>query len=164
MENNIYESPKSKLVDDFEPLEDGIIATRWSRFGAYFIDTLIMIVPILLCMRLTGGLDGEEQSVLYSVVIGVMGIVIFLLVHSYFLIRDGQTVGKKVLGIKIVTLDNRLPSIPTLVKRYVFYFAVPSIPYVGPALQLVNVLFIFSQSKRCVHDHFGGTKVVYVNT
>jgi hypothetical protein len=35
-----------------------------------------------------------------------------------------------------------------------------AIPYIGPLFSLVNVLFIFREDYRCVHDHIAGTIVV----
>lgn len=144
------------------------LASRWSRVGASLIDALTIIPITLPLMYFTGAFEnmseGVQPSISYSLAITLVGIILFLMIHGYFLCRDGQTLGKKVLNIKIVTLDGHLPSIATLAKRYGFYWVVPSIPVIGGLLNLVNLLFIFSKSRRCIHDHFGGTKVVYVNT
>ncbi len=168
MENNIYSPPESNLETEKDSEHEVSLASRWSRLGASLIDT-ITIMPILLpLMYFTGGFDGiaegKQPSMTYSLVFGLVGIVIFMLIHGYFLISNGQTLGKKALNIKIVTIDDQHAGISTLAKRYGFYWFIPQIPVIGQIINMVNVLFIFGKSKRCIHDLVGGTKVVQVNT
>lgn len=162
MENNIYEPPTSEL--EVQSLGELDLASRWARLGAALIDGVLSLIITLPLMYVTGGFDkilsGEEPSLMYSLIMLFVGTVVFVLLHGYFLTRDGQTIGKKVLSIKIVTLDNQLPKIPHFLKRYGFMWLLYGVPLVGPILNLVNLLFIFSKTKRCLHDHVGGTKVV----
>ena len=73
----------------------------------------------------------------------------------------GQTLGKKVAGIKVVTTDGALPTLRKhFLKRYSVYFVPGQIPVVGQILSTLNILFIFGKNKRCVHDIAAGTKVV----
>lgn len=37
---------------------------------------------------------------------------------------------------------------------------VADIPLIGPILNLVSILFVFRENRRCVHDHIAGTVVV----
>ncbi len=162
MENNVYSAPNS----DVAIAESGEheLAGRWSRLGASIIDALTILPITIPLMYFTGGYDGltdgVQPSFLYSLGIGLVGLIAFLIIHGYLLIKNGQTVGKKVLGIKIVTLENKLPQMSNLIRRYGLYWLLPQIPMVGPYINLVNVLFVFTKSKRCLHDHLGGTKVV----
>lgn len=165
MENNIYNAPESALVTEGEDHSE--LASRWSRLGASLIDALTIAPVTLALMYFTGGFsgitEGVQPSLTYTLAMAAIGIVIFLLVHGYFLLADGQTLGKKALSIKIVTIDNQHAQITTLAKRYGFYWIVPQIPVVGPFINMVNILFIFTKSKRCLHDHVGGTKVVKIS-
>lgn len=68
--------------------------------------------------------------------------------------------GKKIVGIKIVTLDGGQINIETILKRYGFYFLVGYIPFIGSIVSLINALFIFGKDKHCLHDKVGKTKVV----
>jgi uncharacterized RDD family membrane protein YckC len=50
--------------------------------------------------------------------------------------------------------------VPTLLIRYGVYFAGNFIPVIGPLFGLVNVLFIFGEERRCLHDLAANTIVV----
>lgn len=140
------------------------LASRWTRLGAAFIDGLTIMPITLPLMYFTGGFDGLSEglqpSLSYTLLMGLTSIAIFLLIHGRFLVRDGQTLGKKFLDIKIVGLSGEHASVQVLAKRYGFYWLIPLIPGVGALLNMVNILFIFGKSRRCLHDHVGGTKVV----
>jgi uncharacterized RDD family membrane protein YckC len=168
MEENIYTPPKSEL-ETHDPSVDGRqLASRWSRLGACLLDALTVLPITLPLMYFTGGFEGAmngvQPSMLYSLAITLAGVVWFLLIHGYFIVRDGQTLGKKALGIGIVTLDGKLAPISLLAARYGFYWLTPIIPIIGSILSLVNAVFIFSKTKRCLHDRIGGTKVVRVDS
>jgi len=162
MGNDIYSAPEASV--EMHDGEENTIAGRWARLGASIIDSLTFLPIVIPIMFFTGGFNGiesgEEPTFLYNLSITLVSIVIFLLIHGYFLVNNGQTLGKKALGIKIVTMDDRHADLPTLLKRYGFYWLPAQIPFAGPLISLVNILFIFSSSKRCIHDLVAGTKVV----
>ena len=164
MENDIYGSPKAELNIETDGANENPLASRWTRLGASIIDGIIILVFTLPIMYFTGGFegfpDGEQPSAFYTLGMGAIGLIFFIIIHGRFLIRDGQTIGKRVLGIKIVTLEGKLPDLSHLAKRYGFYLLIGNLPFVGPIINMINILFIFSESRRCLHDHVGGTKVV----
>ena len=62
---------------------------------------------------------------------------------------------------RIVTLDGRLPSMVDLVfKREASFTFIAEIPVVGLYLLLIDILFIFSRQRRCIHDLIAGTRVI----
>ena len=86
----------------------------------------------------------------------VAGLQIFLLA------RDGQTVGKRLMGIRIASYaSDQNPGFLRIVGLRMFLPAVIiSIPCVGFLFSLLNILFIFGSEKRCLHDLIAGTKVI----
>jgi len=44
--------------------------------------------------------------------------------------------------------------------RYVPVWLASSIPFIGGFLALIDILFIFREDRRCVHDMIAGTVVV----
>ena len=140
-------------------------ASRWNRLWASLIDGLIMMVVVMPVMYLTGGFDGVSEGVQpslgYSLLMGLLGIVAFILINGKLLSTNGQTIGKRTLGIKIVTLSGELPSIKEhLLKRYGVYFLLGQVPIIGQILSIANLLVIFGKQKRCGHDFVAGTIVV----
>lgn len=158
---NATKKPSSKLKDGQE------LATRGSRFSASIIDAITVTPIVWLIMYFTGGYDGFAEgqlpSLLYTLTFGLIGTATFLLIHGKLLLRDGQTWGKRLENIKIVTIEDKHANLSTLSKRYVFYWGLPLIPIVGHFISMINILFIFSKSKRCIHDYIGNTKVVQAN-
>ena len=163
MSDDIYKSPTSQLIQDVD--REQVLASRWNRLAASLVDTLVLGFITIPLLYFTGGLSdiiqGIQPSLGYSVLMSVIGIMAFFLINGKFLLKNGQTLGKKALDIKIVDLEGRLPSVQKhLLARYAVYFIPGQIPFVGQFLSIINILFIFGNEKRCIHDYVAGTKVV----
>jgi uncharacterized RDD family membrane protein YckC len=79
--------------------------------------------------------------------------------------RNGQTVGKKLVGIKVVRSDGSKAGINRLTWLRNVVNALPSlIPVVGlvagPVYWIVDSLFIFGDARQCVHDRIADTIVI----
>ena len=76
------------------------------------------------------------------------------------LINDGQTLGKKVLRIRIVKMDTGENGgfVPNVLLRTVVNILLIIIPF----YVVVDILFIFRGDRRCIHDMMAGTHVVNV--
>ena len=166
MEDNVNETTEQpNLINKSNGT--GILASRWKRLGASIIDVLLMMIVTIPAIYFTGGFDmifdGIKPSIGYNLTMVIFGIIVFILINGKLLLNDGQTIGKFFFGIKIITLDGNLPLINEhLLKRYAIYFILGHIPFAGGLLSLINILFIFGEKRRCIHDLAGGTKVVLV--
>jgi len=163
MDENVYKTPKSDLTVKSNESDD--LATRGSRLLASIIDGFTIMIVTVPIMYFTGGFDGVtegiEPSFTYTIAIGILGLAIFMVINLRFLKKSGQTVGKKAVGIKVVTMDGELPTLGNhFIKRYSVYFLPGQIPLAGQFFSMLNVLFIFGKNKRCIHDYVAGTKVV----
>ncbi|RCG27824.1 RDD family protein [Sphaerisporangium album] len=74
--------------------------------------------------------------------------------------RWGQTLGKKLCRIKVVTTDGNPLTSRQSALRAVFYCGVIMIPYVGVPLALADQLMIAGSERRCLHDILAGTVVI----
>jgi uncharacterized RDD family membrane protein YckC len=74
----------------------------------------------------------------------------------------GQTIGKRVMGTKVVTADTRAPiSGQTAGTRAAVYALVPAVPSVGALFALVNESWLLWDPRRqCLHDKAARTVVV----
>jgi uncharacterized RDD family membrane protein YckC len=163
MTDNAYTPPQADLIEGVEQVDN--LATRMQRFLASWVDGLIMMAVTIPVMYFTGGFEGISEGVkpglVYTLAIAVLGLVVFVLINGKLLAEKGQTIGKKVLGIKIVDLEGALPDVQSnLVPRYAVYFLPGQVPVVGQLFAFVNILFIFGKQKRCIHDLAGKTRVV----
>jgi len=104
------------------------------------------------------GNDGTGAALLLLVV-GFFG---FLGVQIYLLVQQGQTIGKRTVGIRIVEYSDGslLGAGRILGMRGVLPGVIAGIPYVGWLFALVDVLFIFGEERRCIHDYMAQSKVV----
>lgn len=157
-------SIKKEIVDSVDELN---LASRWDRFWAFLIDSLILTVVIFFLVYITIGLDGITSSATLSMkhtlLTGALAVSVFALINFKPLVENGQTIGKLALGIKIVTLSGELPKVGThLLKRYGIYLLIGYLPFIGQILYFVNLLIIFGKQKRCGHDFVAGTKVVKI--
>lgn len=164
-ENNIYDTPQSQLVEQSASVGVTTLASRWARLGASLIDSLIIAVVTLPVMYFTGGFDGimegRQPGALYLLGMTVLGMIVYFAINYRSLIANGQTIGKKVLDIKIVDLNGNVPTFQwQLIVRYVVVAFPSQIPVVGPLFGLIDALFIFSKEKRCIHDLVAKTRVI----
>lgn len=149
------------LTDTDQAIE---AATRWQRFLARVVDTFIWAAPLpLVFFPCLGPL--AALALLVGILIGQIGL----------LVTRGQTFGKKALGIYIMRGDGDIPNIGWLLLReFAIPFAVGVLRFggrndpwaIGHAFQIllgftwvIDGLFIFGPTRRCLHDFVAGTHV-----
>jgi uncharacterized RDD family membrane protein YckC len=163
-EENRYAPPKAEVQDTVDG-EAGNLATRGARLGGAVIDAIIssiVMFPVLYYSGFWQSAMAGEVHLGQQMVLGIGGLVVFLLLNGYLLSKRGQTIGKALVGTRIVSVDDGqiLPLLKVFGLRYLPMSVVAQLPYIGNVLAIVNVLFIFRDDRRCVHDLIAGTKVV----
>ena len=165
--DNPYSPPKTQSLTTHEEIS-GEPATRMQRLLAAMVDGLLQTAIMFPVAYFSGMFDqimdnasGKQPAPwsMYANLI-VVGVLIFWLLHGYLLATQGQTIGKKLLKIRIVGLDDGKVSLGKLLflrqLPMQVLSAIPLVNYLG----LIDILFIFGRSRRCVHDRLAGTKVV----
>ncbi|CAC9600118.1 hypothetical protein [uncultured Gammaproteobacteria bacterium] len=156
------EKDQSSLEENIE--NELVLASRWSRLWASLLDALIILIIAMPIIYFTNGFDNIFKGTLsatYALFLVAIQIVVFIALNGKLLLNKGQTIGKMVLNIKIVTLTGELPSVKQhLIKRFGVYLLTSQIPFIGQFLSMINILMIFGKKKRCAHDYFAGTMVV----
>lgn len=160
-EDNLYAAPEA----DIAPNESGQLAGRGIRLGGAIIDGLLAMAIIFPVMFMSGYWDRAmmgEESIMDAALIAGVGVIAFLVLQGYLLANYGQTIGKRILGTRIVSVedDNILPFGKVISLRYLPIWLVSVIPILGPIVSLVDPIFIFREDRRCIHDLIAGTKVV----
>jgi uncharacterized RDD family membrane protein YckC len=177
-EYNPYAAPTADHAPSYreeEPYEY-VPAERITRLGARILDNLLLVasaIPMFIIILMSfresaervtaGGLpDGIYLKAALGSVLGPLPLMIY---QWYLIATRGQTLGKKWTGIKIVKMDgSRVDFVSGVVLRN-WVLALPGfIPTVGRGINslvdLIDVLMIFGEQRRCLHDVIAGTKVV----
>jgi len=160
MGENPYQAPTAHVEDRVGQGPE--LASRGTRFFAAILDGLVYIV-VWTGAYFVGGGDLGSVSGLSStgLLIYIIGSLALLGINLYFLHQNGQTIGKRLLSVKIVRDDG---SRAALGRAFGLRMLVPSMIYMVPLLgvlfYLVDVLFIFRGDHRCVHDLMADTRVV----
>ncbi len=164
---NPYAPPQAEVRDTVAQ-GDYELAGRGDRLGAALLDGLIGIVvvgaPLFIGAdfdKLGAGNYAEAFSGLGGG-LALLGILVLLGVTTYLVQKNGQTIGKKVVGIKVVRSDFSRATLGRIFWLRNFANGIPGvIPYVGNVYGLVDHLFIFfGDNRQCVHDKIADTVVV----
>ncbi|WP_328389989.1 RDD family protein [Nocardia sp. NBC_00416] len=142
----------------------GVPGNLWPRFAARLIDNLIIALPlaVLLNFVLMPNLDGfVGPSISYAIIFAVT------LVYSVSMEwKTGATLGKKILGLKVVAPDGA-PTVAPLVslKRnvYLAVLIVPCVGWVGGCALMLYMAATLDKNpnKQGWHDKLaGGTQVL----
>ncbi len=154
-----------------------VLAERPTRLAAWFVDNIFGFIACLPGFMLLG------LSVVQSIVSGqrdfenidttrlalgggllLAGCLVLIIVQVWMLTTRGQTLGKRLLGVRIVRFADEAN--PGFVGAVLLRAVVPGIlglvPYIGFIFTIVDACFIFRPDRRCIHDLIAGTKVVKV--
>lgn len=180
---NPFASPiADDAVVETEVTAAGVPARRLTRLVAAFVDGIVLnllMVPVMYFLAIgyfdpiVSNPELAAESTPFSVfntpeqavrtILGsLIGVGIYLLVNGYWLHHNGQTVGKKLFGIKIVRKDGSRATLGRLIGlRLLPMSLIALIPIVGNlVVGLVDPLLIFRKSRYCLHDDIADTAVV----
>lgn len=129
------------------------LASPWVRLGAQIIDAIIGIVAVLILNLLT---LGNLPQILMTLLLGTA-----LVAINWKHLQNGQTIGKKLLKLKIVRRDGGpVDRMHIVTRRLLPVWIVCAVPYLGPVAVLIDALCIFRPGSNTLHDDFAETKVV----
>jgi uncharacterized RDD family membrane protein YckC len=164
---NPYAPPQAAVLDIVDPAAGVVLADRGTRLGASILDGLIVGVMVYLPIIVAAVVSGAAQAgsndppdlsgLGIGMMLAVAGFVVWLAITIKFLMANGQSIGKKACGIKVVRRDGSRASVSRLIwLRNVVNGVLGLIPLYG----LIDALFIFGEARRCLHDHIADTIVI----
>lgn len=194
-----------KKVFDLDKLEEKErkrnTSGRFNRFGAFFLDfnveriitSVIVLIVWLIIYRNTGdyntmiNIEGLPINVQYITVVIIFIFTIFYNIILPLYIYEGQTIGKKAIGIKIVKANGEKATLVNYILRYITILIIEGNTYVvtfsGIAFFFINqyydkaselngiltgvfalsaLIAFFHKDRRAIHDFIGGTKVINI--
>jgi len=158
----------------------GVPAERATRLAAAGIDGLIQLaiclpaifgaVPGLAAAvgdYSTGVADLNPMALLFTIftgpgaVVSLLCFIAWAAITTWLVWKNSQSIGKRLLGIKIVRTDGSRASLGRIFWLRNVLNAIPGwLPYIGLLYQLVDPLFIYQDSRQCLHDKIAGTIVI----
>lgn len=162
------------------------LAERSQRFYAFFIDSIFsfsiaFLVPLIFSIF----------SINSSKMLSVISLIIVISIQGNLLIRSGQTIGKRLISIRIIDSNTlKIPNIKNVfIIRYLLIWQIPnllssiiisdenflltsenqSISTIEGIVSLIalivlaQTLLIFRSDRRCGHDILSGTRVEKLN-
>ena len=157
---NPYAPPRAKVSDVVEETQELELAGRAVRLGAAIIDGLIMGVLVVLPFAVGMGIAGASGSQKFpgvAVLLGLIGFGVWAWFTIIYVSRNGQTIAKKWLDIKVVRTDG---SPASLGRIFWLRNVVNGLLGVIPFYSWIDPLLIFSDSRQCIHDKIADTIVV----
>ena len=174
---------------------------RFNRFGAYFLDhylqILISSIPVFILWVIANQSIGNNEQIanidtlpstwqLPAVIMVVLIMMAYNIILPYY-IYEGQTFGKKLIGIKIVQKSGEKATLIHLFVRYLavmlleantyfsaiggvlFYFLAKQFEFAMQWNNALAIIFVLSaviaalnKERRSIHDFISGTKVINV--
>jgi uncharacterized RDD family membrane protein YckC len=163
-----YAAPRAAVHDIRDP-EELELCGRAARLGAFFLDGIVAFVmiylPALIVLVATGAANAAiDPSAKIDVnvlglagLLGLCGFIAWSSVTAVLVARNGQTIGKRLLEIKVVRSDGSPASLGRIfwLRNFVNWL-LSVIPFYG----LIDLLLIFGVRQQCIHDLLADTVIV----
>ncbi|MFA1710941.1 RDD family protein [Peribacillus frigoritolerans] len=121
----------------------------WKRLFAGVLDGIIVSAPLaIIFVVITGDWENEDFSTLFN----------FLYMVIVPILWYGYTVGKRIVGIRIVRMDGKKVGIGTMLLRYLVAALVYAIT-LGIGVIVSAFMVGIRKDHRSIHDFIAGTYV-----
>ena len=162
---NPYAPPRAAVADIGGVDVSAEPAERGTRLLAAILDGIVFSVMVYLPLILAGGVaevsaaesGGAQVVAIAAGIVTVIGFVAWCWLTIKYVVSNGQSIGKKLLHIKVVRTDGSRASFSRIFwLRNVVNALLSIIPLYG----FIDLLFIFGESRQCLHDKIADTIVV----
>jgi uncharacterized RDD family membrane protein YckC len=163
---NPYAPPASDVQDIYDATAPQEFADRGTRFAAMLVDYLIAGAmcygPIVIALIINGAISrttGEnvDPIIIAGVAFGIIGFTIWALLTIKYVRANGQSIAKRMLNIKVVRTDGSKASLGRI---FWLRNVVNGLLSLIPMYSIIDPLFIFGETRQCLHDKLADTIVV----
>ncbi len=163
---NPYAPPQAVVADVVDPRLGNVQAERGARLAAAILDGLIMggmiYAPFFIGAAIGSGASGRAPFAMTGAMaaglgVSAIGFAIWCWLTIMFVRRNGQSIAKKALNIKVVRTDG---SPITLARLFFLRNVVNGALSIIPLYGFIDLLFIFGEQRQCLHDKIADTIVV----
>jgi len=169
-EQSPYKPPTAQMTEVMSETDSGELAGRGTRLVAHLADGFIFIIPFMFFIFAAlfmgihiENLEESENGLMGGFLMLFLSLIIIAIfvVNLIWLHRNGQTIGKRIMSIKIVRTDgNRVGLLRIIFMRFFPIALLSNIPLIGGLLALLDPLMIFQKSRQCLHDQIADTIVI----
>lgn len=151
---------KRQRQPQFNHYPDFFYAGFWIRFFAYLVDLFCVTAVTTILLGLPANLLNIEKNTEITSVYGFLALIVYL---AYFILltkmNHGQTIGKMVFGIRVISFTEAELSWQTVLVRE------GACRYIlrGSFFMLGYLVTIFTPNKQHIGDYFSDTSVVTIN-
>lgn len=141
-------------------------ASFWTRFAAYFVDSIITGILGAILGAVVGGIFGAAGGlspanravgvVVVQLLSMVLGFGVRAAYFIYFIGKSGQTPGKQLCKIRVVNADGSAVSYGKATGRFFGYMLSSLILCIG------FLMAAWDEEKRALHDRLCDTRVIQV--
>jgi uncharacterized RDD family membrane protein YckC len=158
---NPYAPPQATVVDVLDPQASTNLANPGTRLVAAILDGIIfaamVYLPIMLMAAGTSGENSSAGGAALGLLATLVGFGAWAWLTIRYILENGQSIGKKITGIKITRTNGSRASLGRIFwLRNVVNGLLSLIPLYG----LIDSLFIFAESRQCLHDKIADTIVI----
>jgi uncharacterized RDD family membrane protein YckC len=150
-----------RLREGVAPVTQFNYAGFWIRFGARFVDGLLLFVvnmvfyaPMIFMSIKNPGQEPDAAMIAVTCVSYLLAFGFGIGYEVYFLGKSGATPGKKVCGIRVVMANGQGLTYGRATGRYFAQLLS------GMTLGIGYIIAGFDVEKRSLHDHICGTRVI----
>ncbi len=111
------------------------------------------------------GIDQESPVAIAGVLLCMVGLLALFGLQLYLLATRSQSIGKYLVKTKIYDYETDEPAgfVKCFLLRVMVNGLIGAVPCIGPIYNLADILFIFGEEHRCLHDQSAGTYVVDIS-
>jgi uncharacterized RDD family membrane protein YckC len=161
---NLYAPPGAVVADIAGVDASAEFAGRGARLGASLLDGIIFTAMVYLPLLVTVAVgpdaapdDGSNPVVIVGGIVTLIGLIAWCWLTIKYVARNGQSIAKKLLHMKVVRRD---ASRASLSRIFWLRNVVNGLLGIIPLYVIIDGLFIFGESRQCLHDRIADTIVV----
>lgn len=148
------------------------LASPWQRITARTVDGLLFSFIGVVAAVITAAAENRSAANVVMIVM-LLAMLVLVVYQVVIMTRDGQSIGKKLMGIRVVNEDGENPGFVRYVLMREFGFnlvfqLISVLPFIGPIILIcvnlacVVMLFLEERDRRTLQDMVANTYVIKV--